>query len=82
MPLDSRYNIMEKKPPMSAKPMQARPMSAVPAKPQMSAAPMAQKPGNLARPAMPVAKKAMPTSLPADRKKMAMQNMVSKFGKA
>lgn len=42
----------------------------------------AEKPSMVARPQMPEAKMAAPSNLSPERKKMAMQNMVSKYGKA
>lgn len=92
--LDSRYNIMPQKKPMPAQAMSqkpvaagSRPVAADVAAPQrvgmskpaaMEAKPMS---ADVAKPQMPMQKKPMPALTP-ERKKMAMQDMVSKFGRA
>lgn len=99
MPLDSQYNIVNKKRPEMGRPSPAArsdmPSRSAPVAsrtmptrqvPDRAAQPMADRaarPGaDLARPAMPAAKRPMARDLAPERKKMAMQNMISKYGKA
>ena len=80
--LDSRYNLQQKKPMVRAQSMDS---SASPQRVGMSKpSPMADaKPATaeVSRPAIAMQKKPMTAPTP-DRKKMAMQGMISKYGKA